>query len=67
MMPIEKLDWAKLVGQAVARRKEEKLTQRTLAALAGISLPTVVKFEKGSTDIKLTGVLAILKVLGLSV
>lgn len=60
------LDWQKIVDEAVARRKTEGLTQRTLAALAGVSLPTLVKFEKGVTDIKLTGVLAILKALGLA-
>jgi transcriptional regulator with XRE-family HTH domain len=60
------LEWQKLVDEAVERRKAERLTQRTLAALAGVSLPTLVKFEKGVTDIKLTGVLAILKVLGLA-
>lgn len=60
------LEWQKLVEEAVEKRKAERLTQRTLAALAGVSLPTLVKFEKGVTDIKLTGVLAILKVLGLA-
>lgn len=63
---IEKIDWQVIVQEAVLRRKKEQLTQRTLAVLAGVSLPTVVKFEKGVTDIKLTGVLAILRVLALS-
>ncbi|MCB9991222.1 MAG: helix-turn-helix domain-containing protein [Rhodospirillales bacterium] len=60
------LDWARLVEEAIARRKAENLTQRTLAKLAGVSAPTVVKFESGNTEIKLTGVLAILRVLGLA-
>jgi transcriptional regulator with XRE-family HTH domain len=39
-----------------------KLTQRRLAAVSGISLPTVVKFEAGQ-DIRLSSALAILKIL----
>jgi hypothetical protein len=39
-----------------------KLTQRRLAAVAGVSLPTVVKFEAGQ-DIRLSSALAILKLL----
>ena len=39
-----------------------KLTQRRLAAVAGVSLPTVVKLEAGQ-DIRLSSALAILKVL----
>jgi hypothetical protein len=39
-----------------------KLTQRRLAVVAGISLPTVVKFEAGE-DVRLSSALAILKVL----
>jgi transcriptional regulator with XRE-family HTH domain len=39
-----------------------KLTQRRLAAVAGVSLPTVVKFEAGQ-DVRLSSALAILKVL----
>lgn len=60
------VNWSELVSEAIRRRKGERLSQRDLAALAGVSLPTVVKFEKGSGEIIVAKVLAILKVLGLS-
>jgi transcriptional regulator with XRE-family HTH domain len=56
------LDWPEIVASAKRRRQELKLTQRRLAAVAGVSLPTVVKLEAGK-DIRLSSVLAILKVL----
>ncbi len=42
------------------------LTQRDLAALAGVSQPTIWKFEKGVTAIRLDSALAILRALGLA-
>jgi transcriptional regulator with XRE-family HTH domain len=56
------LDWPEIVASAKRRRHEMKLTQRRLAAVSGISLPTVVKFEAGQ-DIRLSSALAILKIL----
>ncbi len=56
------LDWPEIVASAKRRRHEMKLTQRRLAAVAGVSLPTVVKFEAGQ-DIRLSSAQAILKVL----
>jgi transcriptional regulator with XRE-family HTH domain len=56
------LDWPEIVASAKRRRNEMKLTQRRLAAVAGVSLPTVVKFEAGQ-DIRLSSALAILKLL----
>jgi transcriptional regulator with XRE-family HTH domain len=56
------LDWPEIVASAKRRRHEMKLTQRRLAAVAGVSLPTVVKFEAGQ-DIRLSSALAILKLL----
>ena len=56
------LDWPEIVASAKRRRHEMKLTQRRLAAVAGVSLPTVVKFEAGE-DIRLSSALAILKML----
>lgn len=43
-----------------------KLTQRDLAALAGVSTPTVSRFERAAKDIQLSSALAILDVLGLT-
>lgn len=56
------LDWPEIVKAAKRRRREMSLTQRRLAAVAGVSLPTLVHFEAGQ-DIRLSSALAILKVL----
>ena len=63
---IEKLNWASMVEEAIARRNIAGMTQRDLAAATGLSLPTINKFEQGRTDITLTHVLTILGFLGLS-
>ncbi len=60
------LNWRRLVIEAREIRRREKLSQRDLAALAGVSQPTVVKFEKGLTSIHVTSALAILVALGLA-
>ena len=59
-------DWEEIVQQAMRRRKEQKLTQRRLASLANVSLPTVVRFEKHGRDIQISSVLAILNALGMT-
>ncbi len=60
------LNWKRLVDEAVAVRKQERLSQRDLAALAGVTQPTVVKFEKGSTSLRVDSALAILRALSLA-
>lgn len=60
-----KLDWHALVAEAVRVRKQERLTQHDLAALAGVSQPTIWKFEKGDRNIRLASALDILGALGL--
>ena len=60
------LMWRSVVEQAIKIRKDEGLTQRDLAALAGVTQPTIVKFEKGSTMIRVESALAILGALGLA-
>ena len=60
------LNWQRLVREAVAVRKQERLSQRDIAALAGVTQPTVVKFEKGSTSIRVNSALAILRALSLA-
>jgi transcriptional regulator with XRE-family HTH domain len=60
------LNWQQLVHEAIRVRKQESLTQRDLAALAGVSQPTIWKFEKGTTSIRLKSALAILGALGLT-
>ncbi|WP_179041785.1 helix-turn-helix domain-containing protein [Sphingobium lactosutens] len=59
------LNWRALVDEAVRRRKAEQLTQRDLAALAGVSAPTIVAFERGNTRLRMDKAFDILLVLGL--
>lgn len=59
------LDWRATVEEAVRRRKQEQLTQRDLAALAGVSPPTVIAFERGDTRLRMDKVFDILLTLGM--
>jgi transcriptional regulator with XRE-family HTH domain len=43
-----------------------KLTQRDLASLAKVSVPTVSRFEQAAKDVQLSSALAILDVLGMT-
>jgi transcriptional regulator with XRE-family HTH domain len=61
-----RLDWPGLVEAAKARRKRIKLTQRRLAAVAGVSLPTVVGFEAGE-DLRISSAFKILRALDMLV
>jgi len=60
-----RLDWNRIVDEAIGVRKSERLTQRDMASLAGVSLPTIVKFEKKSRSIQLEKAEQILRALGL--
>ncbi len=59
------LDWQEIVIEATKRRKQQKLNQKQLATIAGVSHPTVVKFESCDPSLKLESAFAIMKVLGL--
>ncbi len=61
-----RLDWQSLVEEAVRRRKEQKLTQKQLAVLAGVSGPTVNAFEQKKTGITLGSAQKILQCLGMA-
>jgi transcriptional regulator with XRE-family HTH domain len=61
------IDWRATVDEAVRRRKQENLTQAQLAALAGVSRPTVAAFEQGDINLRFERVIAILDALGLFV
>lgn len=61
------IDWRLVVDEAVRRRKEEGHTQRSLAALAGVSVPTINAFEQGEITLRFERVVAILDALGLFV
>ncbi|PCJ44131.1 MAG: transcriptional regulator [Alphaproteobacteria bacterium] len=60
-----RLNWHQLVEEAIKRRKEQKISQRRLAAIAGISQPTISRFEQRRKDIQLSSAIKILDVLGL--
>lgn len=64
-MTIQPIDWRAVVDEAVRRRKQDGLTQRDLAALAGVSVPTVSAFEKGEINLRFERIVAILDSLGL--
>lgn len=59
------IDWRAVVDEAVRRRKQDGLSQRDLAALAGVSVPTVSAFEKGEINLRFERIVAILDSLGL--
>ena len=60
-----RLNWDLLVKKAIKRRKERKISQRRLAAIAKVSQPTVSRFEQQKEDIQLSSALKIFEVLGL--
>lgn len=60
-----RLDWPKLVAEAVKRRKQQRLTQEVFAILCGVSKPTLNNFEQGGTNITLDSALKILRNLDL--
>jgi len=47
-------------------RKRRRMTQQTLAARAGISVPTLRKLEQGGAGVSLAALVRILQVLGLA-
>ena len=56
----------KAIGSRIKeRRKALKVTQPTLAALAGVGLNTLVAIERGNGNAKLDTLLAVLDTLGL--
>lgn len=62
---IAPLNWPALVAEALRRRKAEKLTQKEHAALAGVSIPTMIAFDRAEQTLSLGKAIAILRVVGL--
>jgi transcriptional regulator with XRE-family HTH domain len=60
-----RINWPAIVEEAKQRRKRQKLTQQRLSELAGVSTPTISRFESGEKDIQLSSVTSILGVLGM--
>ncbi len=61
-----RINWSAIVEEAKQRRKVQRLTQSRLATMAGISTPTISRFESGEKDIQLSTVISILTVLGMN-
>jgi transcriptional regulator with XRE-family HTH domain len=59
-------NWPLLVEEAVRRRRALKLTRSRLARRAKLSTATVARFEQGAKDLRMSAVLAILGVLGMT-
>jgi transcriptional regulator with XRE-family HTH domain len=62
---IAPLNWPQLVAEAMRRRKAEKLTQKEHAALASVSVPTIIAFDRGERTLSLGKAMDILRVVGL--
>jgi transcriptional regulator with XRE-family HTH domain len=60
-----RINWPAIVEEAKQRRKSQKLTQQRLGELAGVSTPTISRFENGEKDIQLSSITSILGVLGM--
>lgn len=56
--------WAKLVSNLKAKRKSEKISQKNLAAISGVSFQTISRFEQADENIQLSTVLAVCESLG---
>lgn len=59
------LNWPALVAETLRRRKAERMTQKEHAALADVSIPTIVAFDKGERTLSLNKAFDILRVVGL--
>ena len=64
---IEALNWPRLVAETIRRRKAEKMTQKDHAALASVSIPTIIAFDRGERTLSLAKAMDILRVVGLVV
>lgn len=59
------ITWDVYVMETLRRRKEQKLNQKTHAALAKVSLPTMRAFERGEITLSLRTAFKIMRVIGL--
>ena len=59
------LNWQALVTEALRRRKAERMTQKEHAALADVSIPTIVAFDRGERTLSLSKAFDILRIVGL--
>ena len=59
------INWPATIEEAKQRRKAQGLTQSRLAKMAGVSTPTISRFENGEKAIQFSTVMKILNVLGM--
>lgn len=64
---VKQIDWQEIIKLAKQTRKEQKISQKRLSAIIGISTQTISRFEQGKQDIQLSTALKILRALGLAV
>lgn len=65
--PMKSINWHFLRQEAKLRRVNQRFTQKRLAMIADVSVPTISRFENGKQDIQLKSVIKILSCLGLVV
>jgi len=61
------IDWRAIVAEGLRRRRAEGLTQKEHAALASVSIPTMIAFERSERTLSLGKAFDILRVVGLVV
>jgi transcriptional regulator with XRE-family HTH domain len=66
VFPAAAAQLAALGARLSLARKRRRMTQRTLATRAGVSVPTLRKLEQGDAGVSLATVARVLQVLGLS-
>jgi transcriptional regulator with XRE-family HTH domain len=70
MTSLTQEDWneidlkVEIVGQIIAARQGEELTQRALEELSGVRQPVIARIESGDSDPQLGTVLKLLRPLG---
>jgi transcriptional regulator with XRE-family HTH domain len=62
---IEPFNWQEIVTQAKSIRKQQGLTQKEHAAMAGVSVPTMISFDRAEKTLSIEKVLDILNVVGM--
>lgn len=58
--------WQQIVTQIKQVRKDQKISQRRLSAITGISTQTISRLEQGQEDIQVSTILKILDAFGMS-
>lgn len=59
------LNWQQLVQDTIKARKLAGITQKRHAALAGVSIPTMIAFERAETTLSIAKIMDIIDVVGL--